>query len=300
MNIDNWQQWHYFVAIAEHGSLQSAAKSLSISQPTLSRQLFALEQSLGQSLFDRSTQGLTLTNFGSTLLEEAQAMQTSAITLERLAQGQEQVLEGTVRLSVNELIAQYYLAPLAAKFYRAYPGIHLIIDVSNRVSNIEKRDTDIAIRMFKPTQSNLVCCRLGEIKLGFYATDKYLEHMANDVFKTVDGMQQLALNLLIGPNTDEQFIQAAKHYYPDFNEQLFNIRTDFMPLHLELACHDLGIALTHSTLAQTRNLTQISTPFTLPGQPVYLACHKDIQHNPRIKATMDFLINELPQTISLD
>ena len=116
MNSFDWQWWQYFLAISENGSLNKAAEALAISQPTLSRQLLAMEKHLGQTLFDRSTQGLQLTQFGSGLLEESERMQASAERLQRLADGQGQALSGRVRLSANELIALHYLPKILPSF----------------------------------------------------------------------------------------------------------------------------------------------------------------------------------------
>ncbi len=71
MNSINWQWWHYFLVIAEQGSLSKAATQLKLSQPTLSRHLAALKKQLGQTLFDRSSQGLDLTDFASRLIDES-------------------------------------------------------------------------------------------------------------------------------------------------------------------------------------------------------------------------------------
>ena len=137
MNSFDWQWWQYFITIVEHGSMNKAALSLGVSQPTLSRQLLAMENQLGQSLFDRSNQGLTLTIFGKDLLEESQRMQSSAERLHRLAQGHTQTLIGRIRLSVNELIAQYYLPQILPSFMDSFPGLSVEIDVSNEIGFCE-------------------------------------------------------------------------------------------------------------------------------------------------------------------
>lgn len=152
MNNFDWQWWQYFLAISENGSLNKAAEALAISQPTLSRKLLAMEKHLGQTLFDRSTQGLQLTQFGIGLLEESERMQASAERLQRLADGQGQALSGRIRLSTDELIALHYLPKILPSFLDNYPELSVELDVSNRASSLDKRDADIAIRMFPPTQ----------------------------------------------------------------------------------------------------------------------------------------------------
>ena len=163
MNNMDWQYWNCFLAVAEHGSVSSAAGHLGVSQPTLSRKLLAMEKKLGHSLFNRSTQGLTLTEFGASLLDESRLMDQSARRLERLVHGQEQQLRGRIRVSVNEVIALYYLPQILPAFLDAYPHLSVELEVSNQASSIDKRDADVAIRMFQPSQLDLVSRHLLDI-----------------------------------------------------------------------------------------------------------------------------------------
>lgn len=292
-NKVDWQHWQYFLAIAEQGSLNKAAEALGVSQPTLSRQLIALEKNLGQSLFNRSTQGLSLTEFGKGLIEEGRQLQRSAERLNRLALGHSQALKGRLRLSVNQLLAHYYLPPILPLFMSRCPDISLEIDVNNRAANIDKRDSDVAIRMFKPTQLDLVVRHLFDISLGFYASQSYLDHhgvpeTSEDLFNN---------HRVLGYDRDTQFEQGAQKFNYNLRNEDFLFRTDFMPLQFETARHGGGIVVTHDTLCQSAGLVNINTDITLPLLPVYLVCHKDVQHNNRIRAMMDFLAEHLPQAL---
>ncbi len=287
----NWQWWHYFLAIAEHGSLSQAATWLDVSQPTLSRQLQLMEKRLGQPLFDRSTQGLTLTGFGESLLEECRNMQASAERLARLAAGQATSLSGRIRLAANELIALHYLPKILPLFMDTYPEVSLEVEVSNQVSSLDKRDADVAIRMFPPTQQDLICRRLFDIPLGFFASSDYLR-----VNGTPDTAPALFQHRIIGYDRDRQFEKGGQELGWQIRNEQFLFRTDFMPMHLELARNHGGIVVSHKHLCEAFGLQEIKVGIDIPKLPLYLACHRDVQHNKKIRVLMDFLAEHLPKT----
>ncbi len=293
MNNFDWQWWQFFIAIHEHGSLNQAAIALNISQPTLSRQLLAMEKHLGQSLFDRSTQGLKVTEFGQLLLEESLTLQASANRLQRLAEGQSQALNGRIRLAVNEMIAHYYLPIILPKFMDLYPNLSVEVDVSNKASSLDKRDADVAIRMFTPTQLDIVCRKLFDIPLGFYASSRYLEH-----YGTPTSPEQLFNYRVIGYDRDRQFEDGAQQLGWQIHNEQFKCRCDFMPLHLELAANHGGIIATHQALAELKKLKPINLGLNIQPLPVYLVCHRDVQHNQKIRVLMDFLAEHLPNVLN--
>ena len=289
MNSNNWQWWQYFLAIAEHGSLSQASNTLGVSQPTLSRQLLAMESKLGQPLFDRSTQGLTLTAFGESLLEDSSQMQMIAERLERLAAGQTSSLTGRVRLAANELIAQYYLPKIIPLFMDTYPEVSIELVVSNQSSNLDKRDADVAIRMFQPTQLDLICRKLLDLPLGFYASSEYLDKRG-----TPRTAEELFSHRIIGFDRDTQFEKGGQEMGWHIRNEQFLIRTDFMPMHLELARHNVGIVASHKRLCLEMGLKEIKLDSELPTLPMYLVCHRDVQHNRKIRVLMDFLSKHIP------
>ena len=288
----NWQSWHYFVTAAESGTVSKAASTLAISQPTLSRQLVDLEKQLGQALFNRSTQGITLTEFGLILLEEAKLMQCSAFRLQRLVGGHTTALSGRLRLSANELLANYYLPNILPTFLNQYPDISVEIEVTNQASNIDKRDADVAIRMFRPTQIDLVARHLFDIPLGFYASRGYLEKVG-----TPHSPESLLEHRILGYDRDTQIEQGSQLLGWNLKNEDFKLRCDFMPIQIELARNDGGIVATHCELATKLSLQKIEIGIELPKLPVYLVCHRDVQHNQKIRVMMDYLAKTLTDAL---
>jgi DNA-binding transcriptional LysR family regulator len=294
MNNFDWQWWQYFLIITELGSLSKAATTLNVSQPTLSRQLIAMEKQLGQILFDRSTQGLRLTAFGAELLEECKRMQSSAQRLQRLVDGQAQTLSGRIRLSANEVISLYYLPKILPDFMDQFPQLSVEIDVSNRASSLDKRDADIAIRMFPPTQLDLISRHLFDIPLGFYASQTYL-----DKHGTPTSPQDLFTHRLLGYDRDKQFEHGAQALGWEIRNEEFKFRSDFMPMHMATAKAGGGIVGTHKAICEQQGLVPIDVGINLPSLPIYLVCHRDVQHNKRIRVMMDFLANRLETALAV-
>lgn len=288
MNNTNWQGWQYFLEIARAGSLNRAADTLGVSQPTLSRHLQALEKRLGQTLFDRSTQGLVPTRFGQSLIEEAEQMLTSVQRLERLAAGQDQTVTGRVRLSANEPIALYYLPRILPDFMDTNPALSVEVEVTNKATSLDKRDADIAIRMFAPQQPDLIARHLFDIPLGFYASAGYLTKHGHPT-----SSEDLFKHRLLGYDRDKQFENGAAELGLKIRNEDFYFRTDSMPLHLEMARNGGGIVGTHRPLAESFGLVPINVDITLPQLPLYLCCHRDVKHNRRIRFLMDFLAERL-------
>lgn len=291
MNID-WRAWHLFLAVAESGSLTKAATMLDTSQPTLSRQLYQLERQLGRSLFDRSTRGLVLTSFGQTLLEESRKMATSANKLERLIQGQDITLSGSVRLSVNEMIAQYYLPAILPEFLDLYPNLQVQVVVTNQITSLDKRDADIAIRMLRPQQQDLVIKHLFDIELGAYASEAYLSKSGMP-----ETPEDLSNHRVLGYDRDKQLEDGAAALGWEIKNDDLSFRTDNMPLLVELASHGGGIVFTHREVAEKTDLKHVECGLVIPALPVYIACHRDVQHNSKIRLLMNFLADHLARVI---
>ncbi|WP_428775686.1 LysR family transcriptional regulator [Vibrio sp.] len=285
----NWQSWYYFATTAECGSLNRAAEKLSVSQSTLSRQLVALEKELGQSLFNRSTQGVSLTEFGASLLGEAQLMRQSANRLQRLVSSGANALTGKIRLSVNQILAQYYLPNILPDFFASYPDLSVEVEVNNSPSNIDRRDADIAIRMFQPTQNDLVARHLFDIPLGFYASRAYLDSVT--LPETPEALFELRV---LGYDRDKKIEQGSRAMGWNIRNEDFRFRCDFMPIQVELARNGGGIVITHNELADKLQLERVEVDIELPKLPVFLVCHRDVQQNQKIRVMMDFLAQRLP------
>src|SRR5580704_9225406 len=169
-----WELYRSFLGVLNHGSLSGAARALGVAQPTVGRHVAALEKSLRLALFTRSQTGLLPTDAALSLRSFAESMQSTAAALERAAASQGAGVRGTVRVTASDVIGVEVLPPIVAALRDSHPELAVELVLSNRVQDLLRRETDIAVRMVRPRQELLVARRIGQIEVGAYAHQRYL------------------------------------------------------------------------------------------------------------------------------
>lgn len=170
----DWRLVRSFLAALDRGSLLGAARTLGSSQPTIGRHILELETQLGTVLFERTGRGLLPTAGALRLADAARAMEAGAHALARSVSGAQSIASGTVRVSASQSVAVHLLPPLLARMRQALPEIQVELVASNEVSNLLRREADIAVRMVPPAQASLVIKRIGKIRLGAFAHRDYV------------------------------------------------------------------------------------------------------------------------------
>ena len=170
-----WTALRDFLAVAEGGSLSAAARRLGVSQPTLTRRMAALEDRLGAELFLRTPRGLELTEAGEAILEPARHMEQEARAAEVAVTGRDRALAGPVRITTTEGLGIDWLTPELATFHRDHPEIEIQFLIRNTNVNLLEREADIAVRLGRPRQVDLVARKVGDLAYGLYAATSYLE-----------------------------------------------------------------------------------------------------------------------------
>ena len=200
----DWNRVRAFLVTAEEGSLSAAARALGLAQPTLGRQVAALERELGVALFERTGRGLALTPGGLDLVEHARAMGEAATRLSLAASGQSQSLEGPVCISASEVYSAYLLPPVLRRLREEEPGIEIEVLASNSLSDLRRREADIALRNTRPTDPDLVARRLRDDAAHLYAAPAYLDRLG----APPRGPDDLADAQFIGFDRDGGLIEA--------------------------------------------------------------------------------------------
>ncbi|MDX5150842.1 MAG: LysR family transcriptional regulator [Acidiferrobacterales bacterium] len=286
MNNVDWSLIRSFLAVSRHGSLSAAARELGVSQPTLSREIQSLESTTGLNLFRRTTQGLSLTEQGQTLIEAAGHMDDAADQFIRQASGLSAELEGDVRISVNEIIGIYMLPPAIAAFREQHPGVQVEIVITNRASSLSKREADIALRMFQPDQPDLVARRLPDLEMGFYAHRDYVARHGKPAT-----FEEFKTQTILGFDEGMDFINGARALGYEFAKKDFAVRTDHMLAQIALLRAGAGIGGTHVEIARHfPELVRVLEFVPLPKLEFWCVCHADVQFNSRIRAMMQFLV----------
>ncbi|TGU90423.1 LysR family transcriptional regulator [Mesorhizobium sp. M00.F.Ca.ET.151.01.1.1] len=289
MDDIDWNLIKSFVTVAETGSLSAAARKLSASQPTLGRHIGELEQALGVTLFRRGRRGYELTEAGSTLFERGKAVSEQASAFSLLALGSVEAIEGTVRIAASEVVAAYVLPGMMARLGIEEPGIEVEIVASNQVENLLRRDADIAIRMVKPAQNELMARKVCDIALCACAAICYLERHGRPLEPA-----DLVDHALIGFDRSDEMIRAFSQYGAPVTRNSFRFRADNQVVLWEAVRAGNGIGLGQEPLADRDPLVEKLLPgLPLPALPVWLAMHRDVRGSVRIRRVADFLHEEL-------
>jgi DNA-binding transcriptional LysR family regulator len=205
-NFD-WNQARAFLVTAEQGSLSAAARSLGLTQPTLGRQVAALEESLGVTLFERVGRSLSLTAAGLDLLDHVKAMGEAAGQVSLAASGQSQTVEGLVVITASDLLAAYQLPPILDELRELAPGIDIEVVASNEIRDLKRREADIAIRHVRPDQPDLIAKQVPGTSGHFYAAPCYLEYHGRP--ETVD---DLADAVFVGTGDVNSYLNAIRRH----------------------------------------------------------------------------------------
>ena len=171
----DWNQARSFLAVAEEGSLSSAADALKVTQPTISRQLAALEAELNVTLVERTGRTVALTQAGLDLIEHVRLMAKGANMMSLAAAGRSEAIEGQVKLTASDMTAAYVLPSMLDRLRALAPDLEIEIGADNNVRDLLLREADIAVRHLRPEQSNLIARLVSEDKMRFYAVDHYVQ-----------------------------------------------------------------------------------------------------------------------------
>jgi DNA-binding transcriptional LysR family regulator len=285
----DWNLIKSFVTVAESGSLSAAARRLASSQPTLGRHIAELEQALGVTLFRRGRRGYALTEAGSTLYERGKMVSEQASAFSLLALGSTEAIEGTVRIAASEVVAAYVLPEITARLGMEEPGIEVEVVASNQVENLMRRDADIAIRMIRPVQNELVARKVADVPLRACAAKSYLNRRGRPREPT-----DLVDPALIGFDRSDEIIRGFAEFGVPLNRSSFRFRSDNQIVLWEALRTGNGIGFGQEPLIDRDPLMEMLLPdLPLPSLPVWLAMHRDVRSSVRIRRVADFLHEEL-------
>ncbi len=289
----DWSHLQSFVAVAEHGSLSAAARARHSSQPTLSRHIALLEQSLGARLFIRNKTGVTLTDRGSALVAHAGEMADAAARLSILAQGGDGAMAGAVRITASQIMATFLLPPVLTALHQEYPEIEIELVASDATDNLLRREADIAVRMYRPTQGDVIAKHIGNLALGAYATKDYIAR---------HGMPEKLADILdhdlVGYDRSTLIIDGIAAMGMQVDRSAFKFRCDDQVVCWQMVRAGFGIGFNQTTIAQSDpNIVSVAGPEPVGYLPVWLAAHAELRQTPRIRKVYDALSAELSKQL---
>ena len=281
----NWDDLKYFLAMADEGSLSAAARKLKVSQPTLSRRLTALEENIGSDLFARTRTGLEMTAIGEQLIEHARHMRDDVYSIERMITGHDSSLQGNVVISCIEILGADWLVRHTRPFREQFPGITVEFKIENATSDLLRREADIAIRMFRPVQNDLIAKRTGTMKYGYYASKKYIEkHGMPESTKDLENHEFILPHDEILAHTNKF---GKRPFHPRGN---IAFRSNNLISLASAVREGFGIGAYSCIMADgDPNLVRLFDDLVVFSSDIWLVSHAELRRSARIRVMYDFL-----------
>lgn len=285
-----------FCAVAKHGSIAAAVRAEGSSLPTLSRHITALEADLGVTLFDRRGDGLALTQTGVRLFEHAEDVSKAAARFAVAASGHDDQIAGTVRITASRAVANFMLPDILANLGNAQPDITVEVVATDASSNLLMREADIAVRMFRPTQANLIAKKIGELQLAAFATTDYLASRG-----TPRSIEDLQDHDIIGEDADDRTGAELRAMGLPIGPDFFRFKCDDPTVAWHMVVAGCGIGLGHIRLGEADPKVERVLP-EMPNLtlPIWLTSHAELRTSARVRIVFDFLANALSENLGSD
>ncbi|ARK92018.1 LysR family transcriptional regulator [Burkholderia pseudomallei] len=284
-----WELYRSFLGVLREGSLSGAARALGLTQPTVGRHVAALEAALRVPLFTRSSSGLMPTDVALALRAHAEAMESTADALARAATSFGEDVRGVVRISASDVVGVEVLPPIVARLRQRHPALTVELALTNRVQDLLCREADIAVRMTRPGQTQLIARHIGGIELGLHAHRDYLARRG-----TPRDAGELVRHALIGHDRPTAFIRQIAKSFPGFDRGAFALRTDSDLAQLALIRCGAGIGACQAALAKRDPALVRVLPKAFAGRlDMWVTMHEDLRGSPRCRAAFDALAEGL-------
>lgn len=287
----DWNQARAFLVTADTGSFSAAARALNMTQPTVGRQVAALEQALDLVLFERIGRTLSLTPAGRDLLEHMRTMGEAATRASLVAAGRSSTVAGEVCVSVTDIFALYVMPQIVADLQKIAPQIRLKILASNDISDLQRRDADIAVRHVAPTQPELISRKVRQARGLLYASQSYLDRHG-----PITTAQDTRSANFIGIGAGEDMLPFLQNWGLPVTSANLGVIVDNGPAAWEMACRGLGItAMTDDLAVHFPDMNLILPHLDPVPVPYWLTSHRELQSSKRIRLVYDRLAEVLSQ-----
>lgn len=288
----DWSRVRAFLVTAEEGSLSAAARALGATQPTLGRQVSALEDELGVTLFTRRGKALHLTEAGRALRDHARAMAAAAARLSIAAAGHRQEVAGEVTVTASDVYAAELLPRVVAELRSEAPALRITIRASNAVEDLGMQAADIALRHVRPKDPDLIARLVAEDRATLYATPACLETVG-----PVGTAGDLAAAPFIGYDDGPRFVEMLRAAGAPVSEKNFVALCPDHRVQWALCRAGVGVAVAPCWLGDVTPgvVRALPGPEPLVRFPVWLVAHRALLTAPRVRLVHDRLAARLAE-----
>ena len=285
----DWNRARAFLVTAEEGSLSAAAKALGMSQPTLGRQVDALETELGVTLFERVGRRLSLTDAGAELLEHARAMGEAASRVSLAATGQAHAAEGIVSISAGQAFAAHILPPVLARLREEAPGIAIDIVATDVQSDLLRREADIAIRNVRPQHPDLMAKKICDMEGRVYAASAYLDRIGRPMT-----LEKLATCDYVAWNREPAVRERLATLGLNLTADRIRYTCESHLVQWEMVKQGLGAGVQAAPIGDAEPRVERALPeLGAVMFPVWLCSHRELHTSKRVRTVFDLLAEML-------
>nr|WP_206118087.1 LysR family transcriptional regulator [Rhizobium laguerreae] len=279
-----WSDVKIFLAIARSGTLGGAARALHTSHPTVGRRLRALEEAIGHTLFQRTADGLVLTEEGHGIIALAEQMEEGALAMERRLAGQEQDLKGNLRISSADWFGAYVLPPILADFSKAYPNVDVEILTGTRLFNLAQREADVAFRIVPFNNADVIQRRLFRLEYGVYIA----EESHDPKFGDGTGFRLITHDTSTGQFPDIAWLGES---FPNARPVL---RSNNRNVQGRMCKQGVGIAVLPRVVGnQVPGIRRLGLPKAPPARDIWMGYHRDLRRLQRLRAFISTVSDHL-------
>jgi DNA-binding transcriptional LysR family regulator len=281
----DWSWCRSFLAVMRGGSFSAAARRLGVAHPTIRRHILDLERQLGAPLFTRSPDGLVPTDTARAIRDAAETMEAAVENLVRTASGPATAATGTVRITASEIIGVEVLPPILAGLGREHSGLAFELVVTDALEDILRHDADIAVRMVRPTQVELMARRVGVVELGLYATRRWIDEKGVPA-SLADLLESGAM---AGYDRDDTLITALADIGVATSRGVFGFRSDSTLAQLAAVRAGLAAGIVQVPLAAREPSLVRLLPGVSRNLEIWLTTHPDLRGTARMKVVTEAL-----------
>ncbi|MEP2532995.1 LysR family transcriptional regulator [Shimia sp.] len=288
----DWNHIRAFLATAEEGSLSAAARKLGLTQPTLGRQVAALEEDLGLLLFERVGRTLALTSAGAELLDHVRSMGAAADRVALVAMGQSQSIEGRVAITASDVYSAFLLPPALRELRIRAPRLTVDVVAANDIRDLMRREADIAIRHVRPEQPDLIARMVREATAHFYATPAYLDRAGRP-----ETVSDLIRHDFVSFGDTQRMLDYLEPLGIHLTHDNFRVGSQSGLVAWELVLQGFGIApMSDDVAANTLGLERVLPDLDPVVFPIWLTTHRELHTSARIRLVFDILADHLSKT----
>ena len=222
-------------------------------------------------------------------MDHARAMEQAAANISLITEGRAEDLRGTVRVTASEIVATYILPELFAELLAQEPELQIELVASNTSENLSLREADIAVRMVQPDQQDLIARKIGNINIGLFAAQSYLDRKG-----TPTTPNDISNHTVIGYDKSDLIIRGMAEFGMQAKHEDFAFRIDNQVAYLEAIRAGVGIGASQRSQAERYDLVEVLSELKLPSLPVWLAAHAELRTSARVRRVFDFLADHLP------